>query len=370
MISVTLGFLADLIFGDPDFLPHPIRLIGTLIEKGEALIRPLFPAAQRGERAAGTVLAIIVMSLSFLVPALLLWGASLIHPLLALGLEAVMCYQILAVKGLKTESMKVYHALAPSDIDGRCDLEKARFQVSMIVGRDTKELTEEQVAKAAVETVAENTSDGTVAPMLSMALGAALSLWLTLSQGSMPGLIVYGSVPPLTVFLAAGTGAFGAVNPVFLSAPFGFLYKSVNTMDSMIGYKNDRYLYFGRTAARLDDLLNFIPARVSAFLMIAGSFLLRLDWKNAFRVFRRDRFNHASPNSAQTEAVCAGALDIQLAGDAYYFGKLCPKQTIGDPLRPVEREDIVRAGRLLYVTAWLCLILCLTGIGAAILWFS
>lgn len=372
-LPLIAGFLADLAFGDPHFMPHPVRLIGKTIEKGEALMRRLFPATRGGERAGGTVLVLLVTALAFLVPLLILYVAALVHPVLAFVIEAVMCYQILAVKSLKTESMKVYDALEPLPASSaaapgapggamagaaeegrgeakessgewgrnaghngtepgtgegrgtanggqaRCDLEKARYQVSMIVGRDTQCLTEEQVAKAAIETVAENTSDGTVAPMIFMAIGGA---------------------------------------------PLGFLYKAINTMDSMIGYKNDKYLYFGRTAAKLDDLANFIPARISGLLMILGSFILGMDARNAARIFRRDRFNHASPNSAQTEAVCAGALDIQLAGDAYYFGTLVPKQTIGDALRPVERKDIIRANRLLYATAWLSLILCLMGIGA------
>ena len=185
----------------------------------------------------------------------------------------------------------------------------------MIVGRDTEDLSEEQVAKAAIETVAENTSDGTVAPLLFMAVGGA---------------------------------------------PLGFLYKGINTLDSMVGYKNEVYLFFGRFSAKLDDAANFIPARVSAFLMIGASALLGMDFRNAWRIFRRDRFNHASPNSAQTEAVCAGALDIQLAGDAYYFGKLYPKKTIGDRLRAIRYEDIASANRLLYGTAALCLLVSLT----------
>lgn len=324
-IALAAGFGADLIFGDPPLLPHPVRLIGKAIEIGEGLLRSVLPKTERGQLAGGTLLALAIMALSYLIPWGILLLAANIHWALAVFIEAFMCYQILAVKSLKSESMKVYDALAPAkeqegsgSMEG-CDLEKARFQVSMIVGRDTANLSAEQVAKAAVETVAENTSDGTVAPMVFMAIGGA---------------------------------------------PLGFLYKAINTMDSMIGYKNDRYLYFGRFAAKLDDLVNFIPARLSGLLMILASWAVGMDGKNAARIFLRDRFNHASPNSAQTEAVCAGALGIQLAGDAYYFGRLYPKKTIGDDLRPVEREDIARANRLLYGTAWLCLILCLLGIGA------
>jgi adenosylcobinamide-phosphate synthase len=196
--------------------------------------------------------------------------------------------------------MKVYKALKNGDV------EAARYAVSMIVGRDTERLDTEGITKAAVETVAENTSDGSVAPL---------------------------------IFMLAG----GAIGGVF--------YKAINTMDSMIGYKNDRYIYFGTAAAKLDDIVNFIPARISAAAMLASAFFLRLDYKNGLKIFKRDRFNHKSPNSAQTEAVCAGVLEIRLAGDAYYFGQLVKKPTIGDGLRNIEPEDIRRACRLLYMSA-------------------
>lgn len=314
MIALTIGFILDLIFGDPYWMPHPVCLIGTLINRGEAIIRNALPKNQKAELAGGVLLVILVVFLSTILPFGILWAAGKIHILLRIAIESFMCYQILSVKSLKTESMKVYTELKRQDLAG------ARKMVARIVGRDTQNLTMEQVTKAAVETVAENTSDGTVAPMFFMALGGA---------------------------------------------PLGFFYKAVNTMDSMIGYKNDRHLYFGRFAAKLDDVLNFFPARISAILMILAAFFLRMDYRNAWMIFRRDRYNHASPNSAQTESVCAGALDIQLAGDAYYFGKLYLKKTIGDPLRPILAEDISAANQLLYGTAYLTLILCIIGMGAA-----
>lgn len=312
MIALTIGFLLDLTLGDPPRLPHPIRLIGLMIAGGEKLVRKALPKTPPGELAGGTILAISVAAVCTAVPLVILRAAGEIHILLRIGLEAVMCWQLLAVKSLKTESMKVYWELAREDLKG------ARKSVSMIVGRDVQNLSMEQVAKAAVETVAENTSDGTVAPMLFMAVGGA---------------------------------------------PLGFFYKAVNTMDSMIGYKNERYLHFGRFAARLDDIVNYIPARVSACLMILAALFLKLDYRNAWRIFKRDRYNHASPNSAQTESVCAGALNVQLAGDAYYFGKLYRKKTIGDPLRPVTYEDIRTANRLLYGTACLTYAFCIIGMG-------
>ncbi|HML37189.1 MAG TPA: adenosylcobinamide-phosphate synthase CbiB [Bacillota bacterium] len=314
MIALGAGFLLDMIFGDPHWMPHPVCLMGNAIATGEKLIRKALPKTHGGELAGGALLAVAVVALSTAIPWGILWAAGRIHILLRIGLEAFMCYQILSVKSLKTESMKVYRELV------REDLEVARKAVSMIVGRDVQNLSLEQVTKAAVETVAENTSDGTVAPLLFMAVGGA---------------------------------------------PLGFFYKAINTMDSMIGYKNDRYLYFGRFAARLDDAANYVPARLAAYLMILASRLLKLDYRNAYRIFRRDRYNHSSPNSAQTESVCAGALDIQLAGDAYYFGKLYPKKTIGDPLRPVAYDDICQANRLLYGTAYLTFALCMICMGVA-----
>jgi len=315
MIALTAGFALDLMFGDPRWMPHPIRLIGMMTAGGEKLVRGMLPKNAMAEFAGGLLLAVLIAAVSTVVPCVLLWAAGEVHILLRIALEAVMCWQILAVRSLKTESMKVYRELV------REDLAEARNMVSMIVGRDVQDLDPEQVTKAAVETVAENTSDGTVAPLLYMALGGA---------------------------------------------PLGFFYKSVNTMDSMIGYKNDRYLYFGRFAAKLDDIVNYIPARISALLMILAAFLLKLDYRNAWRIFKRDRYNHTSPNSAQTESVCAGALGIQLAGDAYYFGKRYAKKTIGDPLRPVAYEDIRLVNRLLYGTAYLTFAFCIIGMGVAV----
>lgn len=300
VFALGIGFVLDALFGDPHWLPHPVVLIGKWISFLEKQLRRLFPKTPGGERAGGTVLVLLVLLASAAVPWGILWLAGLVHPYLRFAVECFMCYQILAARSLKTESMRVYRKLQEGN------LEESRKAVSWIVGRDTENLTMEGVSRAAVETVAENTSDGVIAPMLYLALGG----------------------------------------PVL-----GFFYKAVNTMDSMIAYKNDRYLYFGRTAAHLDDIFNYIPARLSGLFMILASSILGFDGKNAWKIFKRDRYNHASPNSAQTEAVCAGALDVQLAGDAWYFGVLHKKKTIGDPIRPVEPEDIRRANRLMYATA-------------------
>lgn len=306
LCMIGAGFVLDLLIGDPHWLYHPVRLIGLGISGGEKLLRALFPKTKTGELIGGAVLAVCIPALSFAVPFLLLWLAGLVSPWLRFALGAIFCYQIFAARSLRDESMRVGRAL---EKDG---LPEARRYLSWIVGRDTERLDEAGVVKAAVETVAENTSDGVIAPLFYMMIGG----------------------PAL-----------------------GFLYKGVNTLDSMVGYKNDKYRYFGRVSARLDDVFNFIPAILSAWLMIAASALLGFDAKNAARIYRRDRKKHASPNSARTESVCAGALRVQLAGNAWYFGKLVEKPTIGDPLRPVERADIRRANRLMYGTTVLALLI-------------
>ena len=306
LAACITGFLLDFLFGDPVWLYHPVRVIGNFISFGEKTLRKIFRKTPGGELAAGTVLWFLTVGLSFLIPFAVLMGAQTLHPALRFVLESFWCYQILAARCLVKESQKVYDRLKENDLPG------ARKAVSMIVGRDTENLTYEGVTKAAVETVAENTSDGVTAPLLYLILGGA---------------------------------------------PLGFLYKAVNTMDSMLGYKNEKYLYFGRFPARMDDVFNYIPSRITALLMTAAAFLTGMDGKNAWKIYLRDRRKHSSPNAAQTEAVCAGALRVRLAGDAVYFGKLYKKEYLGDSLRPVEPEDIRRAGKLMYVTAALVLVL-------------
>ena len=303
LAACAAGVLLDLLFGDPVWLYHPVRLIGNWISWGERQLRKVCGTHLT---AAGGVLWVLTAGMAFVIPFGLLALAGWIHPALRFLLETFWCFQILAAKCLASESRKVYDRLKARDLPG------ARKAVSMIVGRDTEKLTEEGVTKAAVETVAENTSDGVTAPLIYLLIGGA---------------------------------------------PLGFLYKAVNTMDSMLGYKNDRYLYFGRIPAKMDDVFNYIPARVTALLMTISAFLTGLDGKNAWKIYRRDRKKHASPNAAQTESVCAGALGVRLAGDAVYFGKLYKKEFIGDALRSIEPEDIIRTGRLMYAAELLTLIL-------------
>ena len=306
LLAVVLGFGIDLIVGDPHSIPHPVIFIGKLISAMEKLARKIFPKTVKGENFAGGVLWFVVVAVSTVVPALLLGLCYGISVWLGLAIESVMCWQILATKSLKDESMKVYDALKTGDI------EKSRYAVSMIVGRDTENLDDKAVARAAVETVAENTSDGIVAPLIFLCLGGA---------------------------------------------PLGFFYKAVNTMDSMLGYVEMPYKNIGLVPAKMDDVMNFIPARLSALIMLAAGWLMKLNVKNVWIIFKRDRFNHASPNSAQTESVCAGLLGLRLAGDAWYHGVLHKKKYIGDAMREIDYEDIPRSCRLLYVTAILSLIL-------------
>ena len=282
-LALLLGFCVDLAVGDPHWLPHPVQGMGWLIGKLEPPLRRAFPKTERGEVHAGVLLVFLVVGLTGLATGGVLWAAGLVHPMLRALLEVVICWQILAAKSLRTETMKVVHALE------RGSLEDGRRAVSMVVGRDTDQLTEEEVLAADVETVAENAADGILAPLL----------W------------------------AALLGPVG-----------GMCYKTVNTMDSMVGYQNDKYLYFGRAAALLD-----------------------FDGKNAFRIFFRDRKNHKSPNSAHTEAACAGALGLRLGGTHLYFGKPVEKPTIGDPVRPICREDVKRANNLALMTSVLALVL-------------
>lgn len=304
--AIVAGFILDLIFGDPHCLPHPICLIGNLIGFLEKNLRRLLAPGKTALLLGGALMVVIVLSLSYAVPYAVLMLAEQVNPWLRFALETVMFYQIFATKCLRDESMKVYTALHNND------LADARVKLSWIVGRDTKELTAEEVTKGAVETVAENTADGIIAPMFYMFIGGA---------------------------------------------PLAFLYKGINTMDSMVGYKNDKFLYFGRCAAKLDDVANFIPARITGILMILASYFLNMNAAGAWKIFWRDRYNHLSPNSAMTESVTAGALNIQLGGDHYYFGKLVHKDTIGDNIRPVVAEDIVAVNNLLYMTAVISLLL-------------
>lgn len=304
--AIVCGFLLDLLLADPAWMPHPVVIMGKAITALEPRLRHLFPDTPQGRLQAGRVLAAVLPLGTLAVTGAVCLGAAGLHPVLGFAVQTLWCWQALAVQGLGKESRNVYNKLTGAT------LEEARRAVGRIVGRDTQALTAEGVTKAAVETVAENFADGVMAPLLYMLIGGA---------------------------------------------PLALCYKAVNTMDSMVGYKNDQYLYFGRAAAHLDDAAGYLPARLAALFWIAGAALNGQNARNAWRIWRRDRRCHASPNSAQTESACAGALGVQLAGPAYYFGKLYEKPTIGDPMRPIEPKDILRANRVLYTSSVLALVL-------------
>ncbi len=308
--AVLGGFVLDSIFGDPAWLPHPVILMGKAISALEKRLRARLPKTPQGELLGGGIVAFTLPVGTFLLTSLVCFAAAKIHPVLGLEVQMFWCGQALAAKGLAQESRNVYKELI------KPDLPAARKAVSRIVGRDTQNLTAEGVTKAAVETVAENASDGVIAPLCYMLIGGA---------------------------------------------PLALTYKAINTMDSMLGYKNEKYLYFGRIPAKLDDAANYLPSRLAGLLWCAAAALTGNNAAGAWKIWRRDRRNHASPNSAQTESACAGALGVQLAGPAYYFGEYYDKPTIGDPLRPIEPKDILRANRMMYAESLLAL-----GIGLAL----
>lgn len=307
LLALVIGCGLDLLLGDPHSLPHPVRLIGLLIDVLCRVMRRMFPKSQTGERLAGAAVWLITAAVSFAAPYILLLLCQRVSIWLRLAVESILCWQVLAGRSLRDEAMRVYAALRRNDTDA------AREAVSMIVGRDTTRLDAAGICRAAVETVAENASDGVVAPLVFLALGGA---------------------------------------------PLGLFYKAVNTMDSMLGYVEPPYRHIGLVPAKADDVVNYLPARLTALLMLCAGWLLRFDVKNGWRIFCRDRYQHASPNSAQTESVCAGLLGLRLAGDAWYHGVLHQKPYIGDARREIENADIPRACRLMLLTALLAALLC------------
>ena len=311
IISVYAAFLIDCIFGDPQGFPHPVRLMGKLISLLEKLLlhkkNPWWV-----KRILGGLLVLIVLGLTggitfgIVFASYYFEGKYLGTKYISIFVMSLLNATCIASRDLNDAAMKVCRPLLKGNV------EEARQAVSMIVGRDTKSLDADGIARAAVETVAENTNDGVVAPVIFLLIGGPVG---------------------------------------------GMLYKAINTMDSMIGYKNHKYMYFGTAAAKLDDIAGFVPARISAILMVVAAWFLRYDSANAWRIFLRDRYKHASPNSAQCESVCAGALEVRLAGDAYYSGQLVKKEFIGDPIREISPGDIIRACKLMYFTVLLLLAL-------------
>ena len=305
LLSILIAFGVDMVLGDPRWLPHPICLMGNVISFLEKRLRAICGEKPEWQLMGGFVLVVFMLTTAFGIPYYILQLAQAYDMRLAFAINTFMLYQIFALRSLRNAGLDVLEPLHKGDID------EARLKLSWIVGRDTQNLNEEEITKATVETIAENTGDGVIAPMFYMFIGGA---------------------------------------------PLALLYKAINTMDSMIGYKNDKYLYFGRCAAKLDDVANFIPARIAAFCMLAAAYFLNMNTAGAWKIFKRDRYNHLSPNSAMTESVAAGAMDLQLGGGHYYFGKFVPKPTIGDEVRSAEPEDVLKANSLLFFSSILCII--------------
>ena len=304
--ALIAGYLLDLLLGDPEWLYHPVRLIGKLISALEKRLR-----ARGGNlRKSAVILAAVTVLATMAAAALILWLLSLLGRVPMFIGMALMDWMGIAVTCMAKEARGVRKALEKG-------LPEARKQVARIVGRDTGNLNEEEIVKATVETVAENTTDGVISPLFWALLGGPVLLW-------------------------------------------GF--KAASTLDSMVGYMDEKYRDIGWSSARLDDIMNYIPARLTALLMVCAAFLTGLDGKNAFRIVRRDHANHKSPNCAWSEAAAAGAMHIQLGGTHEYFGKPVEKPTIGDADRPADRADILRANRLLYVASGLMILIAAVGL--------
>lgn len=316
MVAITIGIVLDFIIGDPHNPLHPVRIIGSYAKIVEEVTRKIF---KKNLKVAGGIAWFIIVLSTLLVGISLIKLATLANPILGTIIEGIIIYFCISAKGLKVEGLKVIKSLK------NIGLEEARHKLSYIVGRDTKNLNQESIIKAVVETVAENMSDGIIAPLF---------------------------------FATIGGGAFA------------LMYKAVNTCDSMFGYKNDKYIDFGFVSAKLDDLFNYIPARITGYLIIIASFILGLNYKNSFKVYKRDRYNHTSPNSAHPEAAVAGSLEIQLGGSNYYFGKLVEKPTIGDAIKCIEVDDVYKTNKILVTSTILGFVLAITVrfIGGIILW--
>ena len=314
---ILAAFIFDCIIGDPQNPFHPMRIIGKGISlyieayRKAGILNPVI------QFAAGTAVSLVIIGLSYTLTRLITLGFYRLNFWAGMVIEVIICYFLIAAKELKDDSLKIQKDLTAGDIEG------ARKSLSFIVGRDTHNLDTTAMVKAAVETVAENVSDGVIAPLIFIAIGGA---------------------------------------------PLGMAYKAVNTLDSMIGYRNEEFEYMGKFAAKLDDAVNFIPSRFSALMMLIGSMFTGMDVKAAVRIYTRDRYNHKSPNSAQTESVCAGALGLCLGGDNYYHGALVHKPTIGDALHEPEPEHIIAANRLMYAASISAVILLIAVSVAIALW--
>lgn len=304
ILSIYIGYIIDLIIGDPYSFPHPVIYIGKLIKVVENNIRKIFKD-EKHLKLAGFILWFITVGLTYLITYLII-RISKFSMITFFIVNSFIIYTTLATKCLKDEAVKIYNILKFGDI------KESRKQLSYIVGRDTSNLNEAEIIRATVETVAENTVDGIISPMFYAFIGGS---------------------------------------------PLAMAYKAVNTLDSMVGYKNDKYINLGFASAKIDDIANYIPARICVIFMTLASFVLRFDYKRCFKIAIRDRKNHKSPNCAYSEGAVAGALGIQLGGTNIYFGKPVYKPTIGDKDREIEIEDIKKTNKIMYMSSILSLII-------------
>lgn len=303
ILSIYIGYVTDLIVGDPYSFPHPVRFIGKLINFTQGIIRKVFKSDKQ-LKFGGFILWFITVGITYLITYAIVKLFSF-NVVLSVAVNSFLIYTILATKCLKDEALKIYNVLKTGDI------EKSRTQLSYIVGRDTTNLSESEIIRATVETVAENTVDGIIAPMFYAFIGGA---------------------------------------------PLAMAYKAINTLDSTVGYKNEKYKDIGFASAKIDDIANYIPARISVILMTIGSFFLRYNYRNCFKISIRDRKNHKSPNCAFSEGAVSGALGIQLGGTNFYFGEKVYKPTIGDKLREIDKEDIIKTNKIMYASSFVSIL--------------
>ena len=298
-IKIWIAYVLDLIFGDPQNVVHPVQVIGKIISAGEKVL-----LRKKYKFLAGAVLNIFTVSITYTLMYLI--SKSVKISVFFMIIEIYLMYTIFSINSLAREGNRVYRILKEGDI------EKARKDLSYLVSRDTEMMDEKMIIRSTMETISENTVDGIVAPMFYMFLGGM---------------------------------------------PLAMVYKAINTLDSMVGYKNEKYMDFGKFSAKIDDAANFIPARITGILIVLASMILGYDYKNSLKIFIRDRKNHSSPNSAHSEASVAGALGVQFGGKVSYFGKETDKPTIGDKTKEFELEDIRKNIRIMYVTSFLSLVM-------------
>lgn len=312
IIPFTVGYVLDLIIGDPHKFPHPVRAIGLLVKNVEKVL-------YRGKsllRFKGLLLFIIVSTITFLITYFLVHYSSYLNKYIGYLISTILIFQILATKSLFTETNKVYKSLKNGD------LVNAKRELSYLVTRDCENMEEEDVVRSTIETISENIVDGVTSPLFYILLGGA---------------------------------------------PLGMLYKAINTLDSMVGYKNSRYSDFGFFSAKFDDVVNFIPARLTSAIILISIFILRYNFTNAIKILRRDNNMHSSPNSGWAEAPVAGALNITLGGKVSYFGKVHHKPELGDNIKGPEIDDIRKTHFILLSTSIISFII---SAGVMLLWKS